>query len=86
MNHRVISPLMSAMTGYREGRVTLEDLRARFSAAISLLEGDVPKIVHEAVRRTEAELDSALFYEVDVEAVLRRFEAVLAECDDAEGQ
>lgn len=83
--HRLIATLLSASGDFQAGRIGLEQLQKRFSAVMSALENDVPRVVHDAVRRTEADLESAAFYDVDVASVLRRFADVVDAQDRGDG-
>jgi len=75
--HRLIAVLLAAISEYRAGTIGVEALRQHFSAAMSALEGDVPRAVRDAVRSAEADLESSKFCDLDVDAVLQKFEAIV---------
>ncbi len=61
MAHPQIVLILDSARRYREGRLDIEGLQRILSALMSALEGDVPKAVHDAVRKAEAWVDSIRF-------------------------
>ena len=59
--HPHIAFILDSSHRYREGGLSIEGLQQNFSAVMSALEGDVPKEIHEAIRKAEARVDSIRF-------------------------
>jgi hypothetical protein len=59
--HPHIALILGNAQRYREGRLSIEGLQQSLSAVMSALEGDVPKEIHDAVRKAEGWVDSIRF-------------------------
>jgi hypothetical protein len=79
--HPHIAFILDNARRYREGWLNIEGLQQNLSAVMSALEGDVPKEIHDAVRKAEAWVDSIRFT-VNVAEQPREVGRVLDELED----
>jgi hypothetical protein len=83
-DHAHIRQLRQSASAYRAGSQDLASLQAYLEAIEMALEGDVPREIHEVVRRTAEQIEYISFAvnegreRDEVESTLQKLEAVLA--------